>query len=200
MKEEGLEPQAVLTVPLLVGTDGHEKMSKSLGNAIAVEDPPGEIYGKTMSIPDALMWDWWLLLSDLPEVEIEERQRRVAAGELHPKAVKQDLARRLTAQFHGDAAAAAAAAEFERVFADGGAPQDVPEVAVRAPLPLQKLLTEAGLAPSHSESRRLLQQGAVTVDGERVTDPFRELECRPDPYLLKVGKRRFARVRVAAKS
>src|SRR5512147_2841094 len=104
MKEEGLEPQVCLTVPLLVGLDGHEKMSKSLGNAIAVEDAPREIYGKTMSVPDALMWDWLLLLTDLETAEIERRKRALAAGELHPKKVKQELARTLTAQFHGAAA------------------------------------------------------------------------------------------------
>src|SRR6185436_7740899 len=122
MREEKMEPQVVLTVPLLVGTDGHEKMSKSLGNAIAVEDSPRDIYGKTMSIPDTLMWDWALLLTDQPAAEIEARKRAVAAGDMHPKSVKQELARTLVSQFHGAAAAAEAHAEFERVFAAGGAP------------------------------------------------------------------------------
>jgi len=198
MKEEGLEPQVVLTVPLLVGTDGAEKMSKSLGNAIAVEDPPQEIYGKTMSIPDALMWDWFLLLTDLPVAELESKRRAVAAGELHPKAVKQELARRLVADFHGEADAAAAEQEFERVFSDGGTPEAIPEIALGGPLPLQRLLVEAGLAPSGNEARRLVAQGAVEVDGERRSDPASELPARPEPYLLKVGKRRHARVRVTA--
>jgi tyrosyl-tRNA synthetase len=197
MKEEGLEPQVVLTVPLLVGTDGSEKMSKSLGNAIALEDPSREMYGKTLSIPDALMWDWYLLLTDLPEAEIAERRQGVAAGRLHPKAVKQELARRLVADYHGEAAARQAEAEFEKVFAEGGLPDELPERELAGSWQLGKLLAAAGLAESNAEARRLLQQGAVALDGERVEDPFRELGPRPEPYLFKVGKRRFARVRLA---
>ncbi len=194
MKEEGLEPQVVLTVPLLVGTDGSEKMSKTLGNAIAVEDPPDEIYGKTMSIPDALMWDWYLLLTDLPRVEIERRRAAVAAGELHPKRIKQELARRLTADYHGEEAARRAEAEFEKVFTAGGMPQEVPDHAIDGSRPLLKLLADAGLAPSNAEARRLVEQGAVAIDGARAADPFHELPPRAEPYLFKVGKRRFARI------
>jgi tyrosyl-tRNA synthetase len=196
MKERGMEPQVVLTVPLLVGTDGVEKMSKSLGNAIALEDEPREVFGRTMSIPDPQMWDWYLLLTDLDEGEIAERRRGVEAGRLHPKEVKAELARRLVATYHGEEAAAAAAAEFEAVFARGGSPDEVPEVAVGGALPLGKLLAAAGLAASHGEARRLLDQGAVSIDGERATDPFHQLPPRAEPYLFKVGKRRFARVRV----
>lgn len=197
MKEEGLEPQVVLTVPLLVGTDGTEKMSKSLDNYIAIEDPPGEIYGKTLSIPDELMWEWWLLLTDLPEADIEARKSQVEAGELHPKKVKQELARRLVTTFHDEAAAREAEREFDEVFAQGGVPEDVPEARAAADLPLFKLLPEAELASSNSEGRRLVQQGAVSVDGEKQEDPFTTLEPREEPYLLKVGKRRFCRVTVA---
>ncbi len=196
MKDEGLEPQVVLTVPLLVGTDGADKMSKSLGNAIALEEPAAEIFGKTMSIPDALMWDWLLLLTDLPEDEIADRRRRVEAGELHPKRIKEGLARALAALYRGEEAAARAAAEFASVFSGGGVPEDVPEVAVEGPLPLARLLVETGLAPSNREARRLVEQGAVAADGERLEDPRGELAARDEPYLFKVGKRRFARVRV----
>jgi tyrosyl-tRNA synthetase len=196
MKERGLEPQVVITNPLLVGTDGTEKMSKSLGNAIAVEDSPRDIYGKTMSIPDSLMWDWLLLLTDLEGTEIAARKRAVAAGELHPKTVKQDLARALVTQFHDPRAAVQAHQEFERVFAAGGAPEDVAELAVAAGTALQKALVDGGLAPSGNEARRLVEQGAVTLDGERVSDPARTLDGRAEPYLVKVGKRRFARLRV----
>jgi tyrosyl-tRNA synthetase len=197
MKEEGLEPQVVLTVPLLVGLDGHEKMSKSLGNAIAVEEPPREVYGKTMSIPDALMWDWYLLLTDLAQPEIASRRAQVEAGELHPKAVKQELARRLVAQFHGEEAARQAETEFDNVFAAGGVPDEIPEQDLAGSWTLTRLLTAAGLAPSNGEARRLIQQGAVAIDGERADDPFLELSPRPEPYLFKVGKRRFARIRLA---
>jgi tyrosyl-tRNA synthetase len=197
MKEEGLEPQVVLTVPLLVGLDGTEKMSKSLGNAIAVEDPPKEIYGKTMSIPDSLMWDWYLLVTDLPQAEIAARRAKVEAGELHPKKVKQELARRLVADFHGEEAARQAEEEFENVFAGGGVPEDVPEKEFEGAWPLPKLLTAAELAASNGEARRLIQQGAVSLDGNRVDDPALELQPRPEPYLFKVGKRRFARIRLS---
>jgi tyrosyl-tRNA synthetase len=198
MKEEGLEPQVCLTVPLLVGLDGRDKMSKSLGNAIAFEDPPREMYGKTLSIPDALMWDWYLLLTDLPEAELADRRSAVARGELHPKAAKQELARRIVADFHGQDAARQAEQEFERVFAGGGAPDEVPEVRVDASAPLYKVIVSAGLAASNNEARRLVVQGAVSLDGEPVSGedaPNRTLPVRPEPYLLKVGKRRFARVR-----
>jgi len=197
MKEEGLEPQVVLTVPLLVGLDGSDKMSKSLGNAIAVEDTPKEMYGKTMSIPDALMWDCYLLLTDLPEAEITERKAAVAEGRLHPRAVKAELARRLVAQYHGDEAAAEAAAEFDRIFAGGGIPDEVEEREIPGGArQLRAILVESGAAPSSNEAVRLVRAGAVTIDGERAEDPFRELPPRSEPYLIKVGKRRFVRVRL----
>ncbi|HEY6321625.1 MAG TPA: tyrosine--tRNA ligase [Thermoanaerobaculia bacterium] len=196
MKEEGLEPQVVLTVPLLVGTDGGDKMSKSLGNSIAVEDPPHEIYGKAMSIPDSLMWDWLLLLTDLPRHEIERRRAAVAAGDLHPKKIKQDLALRLVADYHGEEAARQAEAEFAKVFSAGGLPDEVPEHQLDGSRTLLKLLAETGLAPSNAEARRLIEQGAVAIDGARAADPFHELPPRAEPYLFKVGKRRFARVRI----
>jgi tyrosyl-tRNA synthetase len=196
MKEEGLEPQVVLTVPLLVGTDGSDKMSKSLGNSIAVEDPPQEIYGKAMSIPDSLMWDWLLLLTDLPRQEIERRRAAVAAGDLHPKEVKQNLALRLVAAYHGEAAARQAQAEFAKVFSAGGLPAEVPDHLLEGSRTLLKLLAETRLAPSNAEARRLIEQGAVTIDGARAADPFAELPPRAEPYLFKVGKRRFARIRI----
>jgi tyrosyl-tRNA synthetase len=198
MRDEGQEPQVCLTVPLLVGLDGHEKMSKSLGNAIAVEDPPREMYGKTMSIPDDLMWDWLLLLTDTDEATIAADRKAVAKGEKHPKKVKQDLARSLVAQYHGEAAAKEAEEEFERIFAGGGTPDEVPELRLTAGPPLADLLHRAELAPSKNEARRLIDQGAVSIDGERAGDPRAELRPRDEPYLVKVGKRRFARIRVVA--
>jgi len=196
MKEEGLEPQVVLTVPLLVGIDGTNKMSKSLGNAIAVEDPPQEIYGKTMSIGDDLMWEWYLLLTNEPEDNIAQRRGRVEAGELHPMAAKKELARCLVAEYHGEAAAERAATEFENVFSGRGVPDEVPLFALAGPSQLPDVLTAAELAPSKREARRLIQQGAVSIDSERASDPTIELAAREEPYLFKVGKRRFARIRV----
>src|SRR5688572_22002687 len=196
MKERGLEPQVVITNPLLVGLDGTEKMSKSLGNAIAVEDSPKQIFGRTMSIPDALMWDWLTLVTTMPAAEIADRRRRCESGELNPKTVKVELARALAAQFHGDSAASEAQTEFESVFAGGGVPDDIETLEVACGQPMQGLLAGAGLAPSKSEARRLLTQGAVTVDGEKVSDPFAVLPARAEPYLLKVGKRRWARLKI----
>ena len=198
MRERGMEPQVVLTVPLLLGTCGVDKMSKSLGNAIGVEDPPREIYGKTMSIPDPLMWDWWLLLTDLPEPQILAEKERVARGEAHPKEVKQRLARTLVAQFHGEQEAVRAEAEFEEVFARGGQPDEVEIASLEGPRVITALLAETGLATSRAEARRLVKQGAVTVDEQRITDPFHQVASRPEPYLLKVGKRRFLQVQLGA--
>jgi len=194
MKEHGLEPQVVLTVPLLVGTDGSEKMSKSLGNAIGVEDPPREIYGRTMSIPDELMWDWWLLLTDLGEEAIAAKRLQVSEGSLHPKSVKQELARWLTARFHGAETAQQAEREFESVFAGGGVPDEIPELEINTDNKLPQLLVSAGLATSNSDARRLIKQGAVSVDGERISGELTGLPA--GQFLLKVGKRRFARITV----
>ena len=196
MKEEGLEPQVVLTVPLLVGVDGTEKMSKSLGNHIALEDPPKEYFGKTMSIPDALMWDWYLFLTDLSEEEIQRRRQQVEKGELHPKMAKAELASLLTADYHGQEAAQRAAAEFKKVFADGGVPDEIPLIHLEGTANLPSALTDANLAASKNEARRLIQQGAVTIDGEKARDPFLELAPRAEPYLFKVGKRRFANLQI----
>ena len=197
MKEEGLEPQVVLTVPLLVGTDGVEKMSKSLGNAIGIEEAPGEIYGKTMSIPDELMWDWILLLSDLPEETIEERKRQVAEGTLHPKAVKQELARALVGQFH-DAEAARAA--------EGGVRAGVrPGRRARGRSRAHGGRRDGAVQAARRRRDGVEQQrGAPPGPARRGLDrrrpprrPLRRAPPRAEPYLVKVGKRRFARIRIS---
>ncbi len=199
MKEVSLEPQVVLTTPLLVGTDGSEKMSKSLGNAVAVEDPPREIYGKTMSIPDSLMWDWYLLLTDLPEDEISSRRRAAESGTLHPKKSKQELARHLVAAYHSEEAAMQAEVEFEKVFARSGVPDEMPEIELDlGATSIVRLVVGAELAASNNEARRLVIQGGVSLDGDKVQDPRQEIAPRSEPYLLKVGKRRFARVLLTA--
>ena len=200
MKEDGLEPQVVMTTPLLVGLDGVDKMSKSLGNAIAVDDSPRDMYGRTMSIPDSLMWDWFLLLTDLPQQEIETRKSAVARGEAHPMEQKHALAAAIVRDFHGAEQAVLAAQEFRRVFSAKGVPEEIEHIAIGAPLPLAKLLVEAGLAASNAEGRRLSEQGAVSIDEARAADPFVELPTRSDPYFFKVGKRRFARGQVGSSS
>lgn len=182
----GQAPQVVLTLPLLLGLDGARKMSKSFGNHIALEDPPDEMYGKTMSIPDALMESWYTLLTDVPPGEFR------AAIAVDPRAAKARLAREIVAQFHGAEAAAAAEARFDRLFRHGGAPDDAPERAVRPGEAILDVVVGAGLAPSKSEARRLVAQGAVEIDGVRIDDPAAPAR----PGLLKVGKRRFLRLRI----
>jgi len=197
MREYGLEPQVILTTPLLEGLDGVDKMSKSLGNYVAVEDPPSEMFGKLMSISDALMWRYWELLTDLSVSGIEKLKQDVAGGALHPRKAKADLARRITADFHGAEAAGAAEAEFDRVFRERENPTDVEEV--RLPCgdvrQLPAFLVEIGLAKSKGEARRLIQGGGLYFDGERVEDPNATFDAaRPRSVLVRAGKRRFLRV------
>jgi len=198
MRERGMEPQVVMTVPLLAGLDGSEKMSKSLGNYVAVEDPPGEMYGKLMSISDELMWNYWLLLTDRGADEISALKAATGAGARHPMDVKKELARAIVGEFHSVAAAVEAEQEFERVFSSRNLPSDIPEVSIAAEgvtVLLSKLLVSAGLVASNSEARRLMEQGAVRVDGETMRDAKSELSTdRPEPLLIQVGKRRFARI------
>ncbi len=192
--DPGMEPQIALTVPLLVGTDGAQKMSKSLGNAIAFEDSPREMFGRTMSIPDDLMWDWRLLLTDMDEVEIDRQKRQAAAGEVNPRNLKADLAHELVRQFHDRQAADEARAEFDRMFRGGGVPGDVKTYRFPTGVRLDVVIAYCELARSRSEARRLVLQGAVSIDGERTTDPNLALQFGHQPLLLKVGKRRFAKL------
>ena len=192
-------PQAVLTHPLLVGIDGSDKMSKSLGNTIGITDPPEEIYGRTMSISDALMLDYFDLLAGGEWTDLAEQRERLGRGAGDPLAFKRELARRLVERFHGDEAAGRAAEHFQRVIQRKQAPEDLEEVAValgaEAEMGLLDLLERLSLTKSRGEARRLVEQNAVSVDGNIVCDPRRQLG--PGTYLLKVGKRRFARVRLA---
>jgi tyrosyl-tRNA synthetase len=198
MREHGQDPQVVMTLPLLEGLDGVDKMSKSLGNYIAVEDTPSDMFGKLMSISDDLMWKYWLLLTDRTEAEIEADRVRVADGSFHPMEVKKDLASTLVAEFYSENDAAAARTEFERVFSRGKLPQDIPEISLASggdAMLLSKVLVDGGLASSNSEARRLIQQGGVKVDGEAASDIKAVVGTTgPQPVLLQVGKRRFARV------
>lgn len=195
MRARGLEPQIALTVPLLVGTDGAQKMSKSLGNAIAFEDSPREMFGRTMSIPDDLMWDWRLLLTDLQQAEIDRQKAEVESGNASPRDLKAELAHDLVRRFHGPDAADEARAEFDRMFRRGGVPDEIETRAVPAGQALFAVVADTGLAGSKAEARRLIQQGAVRIDGEKVLDPFFPLPSASDALLLKVGKRRFLNVR-----
>ncbi len=198
MRESGLEPQVVLTMPLLEGLDGVEKMSKSLGNYVAVRDPAQEMFGKLMSISDDLMYRYYELCTDLGASEIEALKRGAADGSRHPRQVKADLARRVVADFHGAQAAQQAALAFDRLHRERQAPEEVGEVRVPAsdgPLPLPRALVVCGLAPSVTEARRLIEQGGVSVDGSRVTQVTATLGAgAPAGHLIQVGKRRFRRL------
>ena len=198
MREYGQAPQVVLTVPLLVGTDGVEKMSKSLDNYIAVEDTPKDMFGKVMSISDELMWSYYELCTSLATAQIDELKAQVASGGLHPKAAKQRLGHIIAADFHGKEAAAAAATEFDTVFRDGGLPDDIAEHAFDGAEPawIVQVMRDCGFASSNGEARRLLAQGAVSLDGERVTSDEATVPNDGTERLLKVGKRRFANVKV----
>jgi tyrosyl-tRNA synthetase len=190
-QEYGQEPQCVLTMPLLEGLDGVDKMSKSKGNYIGITEPAPTMYAKLLSINDTLMWRYYTLLSARSEAEIARLQAEVAAGR-NPKQVKQLLAHELTARFHGAAAAEAAHADFE-LRARGGVPDEIAEVALSgAPLGVGALLRQAGLAPSASEALRLIDGGGVRIDGAVVGD--KALRLPAGSYVVQVGKRRFARV------
>ena len=197
MPSFGLPPQVVMTVPLLVGLDGVEKMSKSAGNYVGITESPHEMFGKLMSISDTLMWSWYELLTDLPLAEIERLRARVGAGDLHPKRAKQDLARRVVADFHSDDAAVAAEREFERRFSGGALPSELEEQAVAVPpagARLSAVMVEVGFAASNSAATRLIDQGSVRVDGERTVDRGARLPTDAGPFVLQVGKRKVVRV------
>jgi tyrosyl-tRNA synthetase len=198
MREYGLEPQVVLTTPLLEGLDGVEKMSKSLGNYIGITEEPGSIFGKIMSISDELMWKYYTLLTDLTPAEISSRRAQVASGSYHPMEAKRELAKLIIADFHNREAAEAAEQEFRRVFSERQAPTEIEEVTLSAssePLLVTRAIAGAGLAPSNAEARRLVSQGGVQLDDVRVEDPKATIDASAGKsYLLKVGKRRFAKV------
>jgi tyrosyl-tRNA synthetase len=191
-REYGQEPQCILTMPLLVGLDGVEKMSKSKGNYVGISEKPSEIFGKLMSVSDELMWQYFELLSFRPMSQIEALKAEVKAGR-NPRDVKVDLALEIVARFHSAAAAEAALADFEARFKQGAIPEDLPEVSLSgAPMGLVAALKSAGLAPSSTEAIRNIEQGGVRIDGEKVSD--RGLQLQAGSYVLQVGKRKFARV------
>jgi tyrosyl-tRNA synthetase len=193
--EYGQEPQCVLTMPLLEGLDGVEKMSKSKGNTIGITEDANTMFAKLLSISDDMMWRYFTLLSFRSEAQIAQLRQEVAAGR-NPKEAKVLLAKEITARFHSAAAADAAEADFE-LRARGGVPDDIPEVALTgAPLTIGSLLKQARLAPSSSEALRLVEQGGVRIDGTTISD--KALKLPAGVYVLQVGKRRFARVCLSA--
>jgi tyrosyl-tRNA synthetase len=189
-------------MPLLEGLDGVQKMSKSLGNYVGIDEPPGAMFGKIMSIPDSMMLRYYELLSDIIPADLARLEKDLETGAKHPRQAKEELAVEIVARYHGSAAAGHAAQEFAHIFREGGLPEEIDEITLApqggdAGFLLPNLIVEAGAAPSTSEARRLIKQGGVKLDGEKVTDA--SLELSPGrTFLLQVGKRRFKKVTLKA--
>jgi tyrosyl-tRNA synthetase len=201
MESYGLSPQSILTVPLLVGTDGEQKMSKSYGNYVGVSDEPTDMFGKIMSIPDTVMLTYWSLLTGAGKREVDDIERRLAVGEYHPAVAKRDLAERLVTLYHSVEAANDARAHFDRVFKDRNNPDEIlvvtlPEEAIQDGLIwVPRLLTVLGLTTSNGEAKRLMEQGGVKLQGEVLREPNASLDpVMLHDVVLQVGKRKFVRV------
>jgi len=186
--------QAVLMMPILEGLDGVQKMSKSLNNYIGITEEPKDIYGKTLSVSDALMWRYYELLSEKSLEEIAAMKEEVEKGTLHPKIVKENLALELVTRFYNEELATLAKAEFDNVFKANQLPSDMNEVEVEEGIWICKALVDAGIEPSTSQARRDIKQGAVRVDQEKISDE--KLNLDSGEYILQVGKRKFAKVKV----
>lgn len=193
-KEYGQEPQVLITMPLLEGTDGVKKMSKSLGNYIGINEPPEDMFGKLMSISDELMIRYYELLSHISNEELEDLKRGIKDGRVHPMEAKERLAFEIVERYHGKALAERAKEHFEKVFREKGLPEDIPvySISTDGEIYVPKIMKEAGLVKSTSEARRLITQGAVEIDGQVIKDP--DLKLAPGEYIFRVGKRRFLRL------
>ncbi|MEW6244127.1 MAG: tyrosine--tRNA ligase [Bacillota bacterium] len=195
-REYGVEPQVMMTMPLLEGTDGTHKMSKSLNNYIGINESPRDMYGKTMSIPDELMLKYYELVTDVPVLELRQIERQLRDGTAHPRDVKMRLAREIVSLYHGASAARQAEEEFVRVFQCGGLPEEMSEFRVSpGSVRIVRLMVDSGLAASNSEAKRLIAQGAVRVNQDRVSDPDLELRVQEE-MIIQVGKRKYVRVTV----
>ncbi|MGE5404635.1 MAG: tyrosine--tRNA ligase, partial [Candidatus Saccharibacteria bacterium] len=193
-KEYGQEPQVTLMMPILEGLDGVQKMSKSLGNYIGINEDPNEIFGKTMSITDELIGRYFLLATRVPIEDVDAMAAAMKSGELNPRDAKMRLAREFITMYHSAEAAKAAEERFKLVFSKGDIPEDIPEYKVsEASVYLPKLLAEAGLVSSTSEGKRMIQQGGVKIDGEKIEDDNATIEVK-DGSVVQVGKRKFARL------
>jgi tyrosyl-tRNA synthetase len=195
-KHYGQRPQVILTMPLLEGLDGVNKMSKSLGNYVGVTESPSEMFGKLMSISDDLMWRYIELLSSAAPEQVSQWKREVATGR-NPRDIKVAFGQEMVARFHGHAAAEKALADFEARFREGAMPEQMPEVELHASdaMPLSQVLKQAGLTASTSEALRMIEQGGVKLNGEKVSDKSLKV-AKDEPVVLQVGKRKFARVKI----
>jgi tyrosyl-tRNA synthetase len=199
-REYGQESQVAFTMPILVGLDGSRKMSKSLGNYVGITETPDQIFGKMMSIPDELMWSYYELVTDRTPEEITKLKSDVSNGATHPMDIKMLLAQEVVSGFHSQAAGRKASEMFQRVFRDRQAPEEAPvkNVAAGTPQMIKTLLTALGLTTSVSEAERLVKQGAVEIDGQRIDDPRKEVDLsKGRNFLLRAGKKTFVRVVVA---
>jgi tyrosyl-tRNA synthetase len=187
----GQKPQVCITFPVLIGTDGSERMSKSLGNYIGITEPPEEIYGKVMSIPDSLIMSYFELVTDVPDEELEEFRRELESNTVNPMVLKKRLASEIVTQFHSEKAANEAGEQFEKVFQRRQVPEDIKEHQVAPGSSLRDILVQTNLAKSRSEAGRLVDQGAVEVDGEKVTSHSATVKSGS---IIKVGRRRFAKI------
>ena len=197
-KVMGQEPQCVMTLPLIEGLDGVQKMSKSLNNYVGVDETPRDMYGKLMSVPDDLMWKYFEYILCWPSAKVKETHARVAGGELHPRAVKDQLGQELVARFIGPDEAKAASEEFTRIFAQNELPDEIPEVVLPAGVEmigLLNLMVLAKLAKSNGEARRLVKQGAVRINDEKISDERAEITPE-DGMIIRSGKRGFAKVMI----
>jgi len=200
-REVGQEPQVVLLTPLLVGVDGVEKMSKSLGNAIGITDPPAEMYGKVMSIPDDLIAHFMEFCTEIPLRDVKAVESGLKSGSLNPRDAKARLAREVVKLWYGPSAASEAERQFERVFVEKDTPESIPEAPLsrdeltQGKVRLIKLLVLAGLVESNSEARRLISQGGVSINGDKINDVDADIPIK-DGTVLRVGRRRFARIRL----
>ncbi len=198
-REWGQPPQTVITMPLLEGLDGVNKMSKSLGNYIGISEPFDEIFGKIMSVSDELMLRYYELLSDMPLAELEQLKSDIKSGSVHPMEAKKQLGSEMVARYHNAEAAVQADENFVKRFRDNQTPDDMPEITIAAEegkVLLCKVLAQADLVKSNSEGRRAIMQGGVKIGGEKVSDENMELAVANE-YVIQVGKRRFARVRLS---
>lgn len=200
----GVKPQAILTMPILVGLDGAEKMSKSLGNYVSIEEPPREIFGKVMSIPDDLIYTYYELTTDVSLDDLERIKKDLSRKDLNPMVIKKELGRKLVDMYHAEGSGQQAQDEFERVFSQKQLPDNIPELTGEDLLKLElnpqqiylvHLITKSKMSKSNGEARKLIKAGAVTIDEQKITDPDYEFELNAE-MVLKVGKRRFLRLKV----
>lgn len=194
-REFGIEPQVILTMPLLVGTDGIEKMSKSLDNYIGISDPPQQIFGRTLSIPDNLIYSYFVLTTDVSDEKLADIQKQLNDENVNPRDLKRELARTLVEMYHDSDAAKTAEEEFDRIFINKGLPDEIPEIKIEddKEINILELIVLVNFAPSKGEARRLVTQGGVSIDGEKINDPLQTVKIRPE-MILKVGKRKFVKL------